>query len=50
MILMQGEKLRPCFIYREPEHEQVGKVQLHINYSTTRDENTHKVCMTSKGA
>ncbi|KAI3462116.1 hypothetical protein Pfo_018779 [Paulownia fortunei] len=37
-----GEKLRPCFIYREPEHEQVGKVQLYINYSTTPDENSHK--------
>ncbi|KAK6154180.1 hypothetical protein DH2020_013819 [Rehmannia glutinosa] len=38
-----GEKLRPCFIYREPDHEQVGKVQLHISYSTTPDENSHKV-------
>ncbi|KAL6558737.1 hypothetical protein OROMI_019087 [Orobanche minor] len=37
-----GEKLRPCFIYREPEHEQIGKVQLYINYSTTLDENSHK--------
>ncbi|KAL3630486.1 hypothetical protein CASFOL_023470 [Castilleja foliolosa] len=37
-----GEKVRPCFIYSEPEHEQVGKVQLHINYSTTPDENGHK--------
>ncbi|PIN16970.1 hypothetical protein CDL12_10361 [Handroanthus impetiginosus] len=37
-----GEKLRTCFIYREPEHEQVGKIQLCINYSTTPDENSHK--------
>ncbi|XP_073289109.1 uncharacterized protein [Primulina huaijiensis] len=37
-----GERLRHCFIYREPEHEQVGKIQLHINYSTTLDENSHK--------
>lgn len=46
MNLIQGEKLRPCFIYREPEHEQVGKVQLYINYSTAPDENSHKVCVT----
>lgn len=44
MNLMQGEKLRSCFIYCEPEHEQVGKIQLGINYSTTQDENSHKVC------
>ncbi|EYU23672.1 hypothetical protein MIMGU_mgv1a027112mg, partial [Erythranthe guttata] len=37
-----GEKLRSCFIYHEPEHEQVGKVQLHINYSTAPDDNSHK--------
>ncbi|KAL0396508.1 UNVERIFIED_CONTAM: hypothetical protein Scaly_0099200 [Sesamum calycinum] len=37
-----GEKLRSCFLYHEPEHEQVGKVQLYINYSTTPDENSHK--------
>ncbi|KZV53773.1 hypothetical protein F511_00039 [Dorcoceras hygrometricum] len=37
-----GEKLRHCFIYREPEHEQVGKIQLYINYTTTLDENSHK--------
>ncbi|KAL8472205.1 hypothetical protein ACS0TY_029429 [Phlomoides rotata] len=37
-----GEKVRQCFIYREPEHEQVGKVQLHINYSTTADESSRK--------
>ncbi|XP_051117593.1 uncharacterized protein LOC127242192 [Andrographis paniculata] len=37
-----GEKLRSCFIYREPEHEQVGKLQLCVNYSTTPDENSYK--------
>ncbi|KAL8549227.1 hypothetical protein ACS0TY_008177 [Phlomoides rotata] len=37
-----GEKVRSCIIYREPEHEQVGKVQLCINYSTTLDENSYK--------
>ncbi|GER27315.1 DNA repair protein RAD50 [Striga asiatica] len=38
------EKLRSCYIYREPEHEQVGRVQLHVSYSTTLDENSQK-CM-----
>lgn len=47
MNLIQGEKLRSCFIYCEPEHEQVGKIQLFINYSTTQDENSQKVCVTS---
>lgn len=42
-VLMQGEKLRQCILSREPEHEQVGKVQLYINYSTTPDENSYKV-------
>ncbi|KAG6384861.1 hypothetical protein SASPL_153680 [Salvia splendens] len=37
-----GEKLRSCYIYSEPEHEQVGKIQFSINYSTTLDENSHK--------
>lgn len=37
-----GEKLRHCLISREPEHEQVGKIQLYINYSTTPDENSYK--------
>lgn len=43
LVLMQGEKLRQCVISREPEHEQVGKIQLYINYSTTADENSYKV-------
>ncbi|KAL3630223.1 hypothetical protein CASFOL_023207 [Castilleja foliolosa] len=37
-----GEKLRQFLIYREPEHEQVGKVQLSISYSTTSDEHNYK--------
>ncbi|KAL7143913.1 hypothetical protein ABFS83_08G223200 [Erythranthe nasuta] len=37
-----GDKLRQCFIYREPEHEQVGKIQLYISYSTTTDESSRK--------
>ncbi|KAL6575879.1 hypothetical protein OROHE_000350 [Orobanche hederae] len=37
-----GEKLRQCIVYREPEHEQVGKIQLNISYSTTPDENNYK--------
>ncbi|KAL1569676.1 hypothetical protein AAHA92_01126 [Salvia divinorum] len=37
-----GEKHRQCVISREPEHEQVGKIQLYINYSTTADENNYK--------
>lgn len=39
-----GDKLRWWSIYREPEHELVGKVQLFINYSTTLDENSHLKC------
>ncbi|KAG6397519.1 hypothetical protein SASPL_143688 [Salvia splendens] len=37
-----GEKHRQCIISREPEHEQIGKIQLYINYSTTADENGYK--------
>ncbi|EPS72022.1 hypothetical protein M569_02736, partial [Genlisea aurea] len=37
-----GEKLRSCFLYREPEHEQVGRIQFSIVYSSTPDENSHK--------
>ncbi|XP_039069175.1 uncharacterized protein LOC120215602 [Hibiscus syriacus] len=31
------DKLRWWSIYREPEHEPVGKLQLYINYSTSDD-------------
>lgn len=40
---LQGDKLRWWSIYREPEHELVGRVQLFINYSTSVDENNLKV-------
>ncbi|OVA01803.1 hypothetical protein BVC80_9075g46 [Macleaya cordata] len=39
-----GEKLRWWCIYREPEHELVGRIQLYINYSTSPDENGHLKC------
>ncbi|KAL1817630.1 hypothetical protein ACET3Z_020204 [Daucus carota] len=39
-----GDKLRWWSIFREPEHELVGKLQLFINYSTTLDENSHLKC------
>ncbi|PWA52563.1 hypothetical protein CTI12_AA453550 [Artemisia annua] len=35
----QNDKLRWWSIYREPEHELVGKIQLYINYTTSLDEN-----------
>nr|XP_043617097.1 uncharacterized protein LOC122588943 [Erigeron canadensis] len=38
----QNDKLRWWSIYREPEHEVVGKIQLYINYTTTLDENNLK--------
>ncbi|PPR97301.1 hypothetical protein GOBAR_AA23369 [Gossypium barbadense] len=31
-------------IYREPEHEPVGKLQLCINYLTSSDDNSHHKC------
>ncbi|XAR62089.1 hypothetical protein NMG60_11016706 [Bertholletia excelsa] len=39
-----GDKLRWWSIYREPEHELVGRLQLYINYSTSLDENSHLKC------
>ncbi|KAA8528345.1 hypothetical protein F0562_035700 [Nyssa sinensis] len=39
-----GDKLRWWSIFREPEHELVGRVQLYINYSATLDENSHLKC------
>ncbi|TYH72274.1 hypothetical protein ES332_D05G242800v1 [Gossypium tomentosum] len=35
------DKLRWWPIFREPEHEPVGKLQLYINYSTSSDDNSH---------
>ncbi|KAM0049155.1 hypothetical protein Hdeb2414_s0008g00282631 [Helianthus debilis subsp. tardiflorus] len=37
MNMMKDKKLRWWPIYREPEHEVVGKIQLHINYTTSLD-------------
>ncbi|KAL2584785.1 hypothetical protein AAZV13_14G148900 [Glycine max] len=36
-----ADKLRWWPIYREPDHELVGKLQLYINYSTSADDNSH---------
>nr|KAJ0186748.1 hypothetical protein LSAT_V11C900486900 [Lactuca sativa] len=38
----QNDKLRWWSIYREPEHELVGKIQLYINYTTSLDDNSMK--------
>ncbi|CAO2834467.1 unnamed protein product, partial [Amaranthus hypochondriacus] len=40
----QNDKLRWWSIFREPEHELVGKVQLYINFSTSVDENYNLKC------
>ncbi|KAF3446002.1 hypothetical protein FNV43_RR11180 [Rhamnella rubrinervis] len=37
-----ADKLRWWSIYREPEHELVGKLQLYITYSTSSDDNNLK--------
>ena len=42
---MQADKLRWWSIYREPEHELVGRIQLYIHYTTAADENNMKVQM-----
>ncbi|KAL7608515.1 hypothetical protein Lser_V15G11939 [Lactuca serriola] len=39
-----GDKLRWWPIYHEPEHELVGRIQLHMQYSTTTDENNNVKC------
>ena len=39
--LKQADKLRWWPIYREPDHELVGKLQLYVNYSTSADDNSH---------
>ncbi|XP_031388019.1 uncharacterized protein LOC116201048 [Punica granatum] len=36
-----ADKLRWWSIFREPEHELVGKLQLYITYSTSSDDNSH---------
>lgn len=47
---MQVDKLRWWNIYREPEHELVGKLQLYINYSTSSDDNNPRVSYFVLGA
>lgn len=37
-----ADKLRWWSIYREPEHELVGRTQLYIHYTTAADENNMK--------
>ncbi|KAG2654195.1 uncharacterized protein LOC120653825 [Panicum virgatum] len=37
-----ADKLRWWPIYREPEHELVGRIQLYIHYTTAADENNMK--------
>ncbi|XP_023524025.1 uncharacterized protein LOC111788085 isoform X1 [Cucurbita pepo subsp. pepo] len=37
-----AEKLRWWSIYREPEHELVGKIQLYVNYSASTDDSQPK--------
>ncbi|KAG8059356.1 hypothetical protein GUJ93_ZPchr0002g23236 [Zizania palustris] len=37
-----ADKLRWWSIYREPEHELVGRIQLYIHYTTAADENNVK--------
>ncbi|KAK4801662.1 hypothetical protein SAY86_022149 [Trapa natans] len=38
----QADKPRWWSIFREPEHELVGKLQLFINYSTSSEDNSHQ--------
>lgn len=38
------DKVRWWPIYREPDHELVGKIQLYIIYSTSADDNSHLKC------
>ncbi|KAF2539559.1 hypothetical protein F2Q68_00022969 [Brassica cretica] len=35
-----SEKLKWWAIYHEPEHERIGRIQLHINYLSSLDEKT----------
>lgn len=38
--LNQNEKVRWWPIYHEPEHEHIGRIQLHLSYSSSLDEKT----------
>ncbi|KAJ1416369.1 hypothetical protein SESBI_17325 [Sesbania bispinosa] len=39
-----ADKVRWWPIYREPDHELVGNIQLYIIYSTSADDNSHLKC------
>ncbi|XP_010530236.1 PREDICTED: uncharacterized protein LOC104806846 [Tarenaya hassleriana] len=39
-----AEKVRWWSVFREPEHQPVGKLQLYINYSASFDDNSHLKC------
>ncbi|KFK34615.1 hypothetical protein AALP_AA5G168700 [Arabis alpina] len=39
-----AEKLRWWSVFREPEHQLVGKLQLYIDYSASFDDNSHLKC------
>ncbi|KAL2907285.1 Ankyrin repeat domain-containing protein 50 [Bienertia sinuspersici] len=38
------DKVRWWTIYKEPDHEPIGKVQLYLSYSTSQDDNSHLKC------
>ncbi|MCL7032901.1 hypothetical protein MKW94_025525 [Papaver nudicaule] len=44
LIEEMGDKVRWLPIYREPDHELVGRIQLCINYSTSMDESGPLKC------
>ncbi|XP_077249880.1 uncharacterized protein LOC143889519 [Tasmannia lanceolata] len=44
VTIAEGVKLKWWPIYREPEHELVGRLQLYINYTTSSDENSSLKC------
>ncbi|KAG9135284.1 hypothetical protein Leryth_015186 [Lithospermum erythrorhizon] len=39
-----GDKLRWWSIYREPDHELIGRIQLYINYGRSHDETSNIKC------
>ena len=41
MVFFQDDKLKWWPIYNDPMHEPVGRVQLHITYTTTQNESSH---------
>jgi hypothetical protein len=42
---VQANKLHWWSIFREPEHEPVGHIQLYVHYTTAANENNMKVEM-----